>query len=140
MPAPAFRQRMPPVLLSPTRPALRFGEIAFSFKPPLVLVCAAYSATLVLAVIFKPQCIGKHRHLWRADQGRDCGAAEVQRIAENAPRRLGLKKQIEAGQYPGIVKATLDGVNQLDYLTGKSEKSAREVFYYFAGATQATKP
>src|SRR5262249_44947970 len=39
-----------------------------------------------------------------------------------------LKKRIEAGQYPGIVKTTLDGVNQIDYLTGKSEKSAREVF------------
>jgi len=46
-----------------------------------------------------------------------------------------LKKQIEAGSYPGIVKTTLDGVNQLDYLTGKSPKSAREVFYYFSGAT-----
>jgi hypothetical protein len=23
---------------------------------------------------------------YRADQGRDCGAAEIQRIAENAPR------------------------------------------------------
>jgi arylsulfatase len=44
-----------------------------------------------------------------------------------------LKKQIEAGQYPGIVKTTLDGVNQIDYLTGKSEKSAREVFYYYTG-------
>jgi arylsulfatase len=44
-----------------------------------------------------------------------------------------LKKQIEAGQYPGIVKTTLDGVNQVDYLTGKSDKSARDVFYYYAG-------
>jgi len=26
---------------------------------------------------------------WRADQGRDCGAAEIQRIAENAPRCRG---------------------------------------------------
>jgi arylsulfatase A-like enzyme len=46
-----------------------------------------------------------------------------------------LKKQIEAGKYSGIVKTTLDGVNQIDYLTGKSDKSAREVFYYFSGAT-----
>lgn len=46
-----------------------------------------------------------------------------------------LKKQIEKGAYPGIVKTTLDGVNQMDYLTGKSDKSAREVFYYFSGAT-----
>jgi arylsulfatase len=44
-----------------------------------------------------------------------------------------LKKQIEAGQYPGIVKTTLDGVNQIDYLSGRSDKSAREVFYYYAG-------
>jgi arylsulfatase len=46
-----------------------------------------------------------------------------------------LKAQIEKGAYPGIVKTTLDGFNQLDYLTGKSEKSAREVFFYFSGAT-----
>ena len=37
-----------------------------------------------------------------------------------------LKKQIEAGQYPGIVKTTLDGVDQTDYLAGRSEKSARD--------------
>ena len=47
----------------------------------------------------------------------------------------GLKKEIEQGAYPGIVKTTLDGVNQIDYLTGKSDKSARNVFYYFSGAT-----
>jgi len=47
----------------------------------------------------------------------------------------GLKKQLEQGAYPGIVKTTLDGVNQIDYLTGKSPKSARDVFYYFSGAT-----
>jgi arylsulfatase len=46
-----------------------------------------------------------------------------------------LKAQIEKGAYPGIVKTTLDGVNQLDYLTGKSEKSARDTFFYYAGAT-----
>ena len=46
-----------------------------------------------------------------------------------------LKQQIEAGQYPGIVKTTLDGVNQRDYLEGKSEKSARDFFYYFSGST-----
>jgi len=57
--------------------------------------------------------------------------------AAGGPKGDGLKKQIEADQYPGIVKTTLDGVNQFDYLTGKSEKSAREVFYYFAGATPA---
>jgi arylsulfatase len=47
----------------------------------------------------------------------------------------GLRQQIEAGKYPGIVKTTLDGVNQIDYLTGRSPNSAREVFYYFSGAT-----
>ena len=51
------------------------------------------------------------------------------------PKGDGLKKQIEAGSYKGFVKTTLDGVNQIDYLTQKSEKSAREVFYYFSGAT-----
>jgi arylsulfatase A-like enzyme len=51
------------------------------------------------------------------------------------PKGDGLKKQIEAGQYPGIVKTTLDGVNQIDYLTGKSEKSARDYFFYYSGST-----
>src|SRR5262245_41457029 len=46
-----------------------------------------------------------------------------------------LKKQIEDGQYAGFAKTTLDGVNQIDYLTGKSQNSARDVFYYFSGAT-----
>jgi arylsulfatase A-like enzyme len=44
-----------------------------------------------------------------------------------------LKARIEAGQYPGIVKTTLDGVNQIDYLTGRSEKSARDTFFYYSG-------
>ena len=51
------------------------------------------------------------------------------------PKGDGLKQQIEAGQYPGIVKTTLDGVNQRDYLEGKSQKSARDYFFYFSGAT-----
>ena len=42
------------------------------------------------------------------------------------PKGDELKKQIEEGKYPGIVKTTLDGVNQRDYLEGKSEKSARD--------------
>ena len=50
------------------------------------------------------------------------------------PKGDGLKKQIEAGEYPGIVKTTLDGVDQRDYLRGKSEKSARDTFFYYAGA------
>ena len=52
------------------------------------------------------------------------------------PKGDGLKKEIEQGAYPGIVKTTLDGVNQIDYLTGKSDKSARDIFYYFSGATR----
>jgi arylsulfatase len=51
------------------------------------------------------------------------------------PKGDALKQQIEAGTYPGIVKTTLDGFNQRDYLEGKSEKSAREYFFYFSGAT-----
>jgi len=51
------------------------------------------------------------------------------------PAGDGLKKRIEGGQYPGIVKTTLDGVDQRDYLEGKSPTSARDVFYYFSGAT-----
>ena len=49
------------------------------------------------------------------------------------PNGDGLKQQIEAGQYPGIVKTTLDGVNQVDYLSGKSDKSARDHFLYYSG-------
>ena len=51
------------------------------------------------------------------------------------PKGDGLKKEIEAGKYPGIVKTTLDGVDQIDYLTGKSEKSARDHFFYYSGQT-----
>ena len=51
------------------------------------------------------------------------------------PSGDGLKKQIEAGKYPGIVKTTLDGFNQRQYLEGKSEESAREVFFYYSGST-----
>ncbi len=45
-----------------------------------------------------------------------------------------LNEQVMAGRYPGIVKTKLDGFNQIDYLSGKSEKSAREVFFYYTGA------
>jgi arylsulfatase len=44
-----------------------------------------------------------------------------------------LNKAIMAGKYPGIVKTKLDGVNQLAYLTGNSEKSARDTFFYYQG-------
>ncbi len=50
------------------------------------------------------------------------------------PKGDDLKKQIEAGQYPGIVKTTLDGFDQRDYLEGKSEKSARDTFFYYTGS------
>jgi arylsulfatase len=51
------------------------------------------------------------------------------------PKGDGLKTQIEAGQYPGIVKTTLDGFDQRDYLEGTSEKSARDHFFYYSGST-----
>ena len=47
------------------------------------------------------------------------------------PKGDGLKKQIEAGQYPGIVKTTLDGVDQRDFLEGKSKVGARYVLLLF---------
>src|SRR5947207_11353944 len=43
-----------------------------------------------------------------------------------------LKKRIEAGQYPGIVKTTLDGFDQTEYLSGRSENSARDHFFYYS--------
>ncbi|MGZ9106455.1 MAG: sulfatase-like hydrolase/transferase, partial [Rhodoplanes sp.] len=46
-----------------------------------------------------------------------------------------LKKQIEAGKYTGIVKTTLDGFDQRDFLEGKSEKSVRDHFFFYSGAT-----
>jgi arylsulfatase len=51
------------------------------------------------------------------------------------PKEDGLKKQIEGGQYPGIVKTTLDGFDQRAYLEGTSDKSARDYFFYYSGAT-----
>ncbi len=50
------------------------------------------------------------------------------------PKGNDLNKQIMAGKYPGIVKTKLQGVNQLDYLTGKSATSARDTFFYYGGA------
>ncbi len=46
----------------------------------------------------------------------------------------GLNERIMAGKYPGIVKTKLQGVNQLAYLTGASDKSARDTFFYYGGA------
>ena len=50
------------------------------------------------------------------------------------PKGDELKTQIEKGQYPGIVKTTLDGIDQRAYLEGTSEKSARDVFFYYTGS------
>jgi len=49
------------------------------------------------------------------------------------PSGDGLKKQIEAGKYPGIIKTTLDGYDQRAYLEGKAD-SARDHFFYYTGA------
>ena len=37
-----------------------------------------------------------------------------------------------AGKYPGIVKTKLDGVDQTEYLSGRSQKSARDTFFYYS--------
>ena len=49
------------------------------------------------------------------------------------PKNNDLKAQIEKGKYPGIVKTTLDGVNQRDYLLGKADTAARNTFMYYSG-------
>jgi arylsulfatase len=49
------------------------------------------------------------------------------------PKGNALNEQIMAGKYPGIVKTMLDGTNQIDYLTGKSPKAARDYFFYYSG-------
>ena len=46
-----------------------------------------------------------------------------------------LTHKIEAGKYPGIVKTKLDGFDQRDLLEGKTDKSARDTFFYYSGAT-----
>ncbi|CAN5633352.1 arylsulfatase [soil metagenome] len=51
------------------------------------------------------------------------------------PKGNALNEQIMAGKYPNILKTKLDGVNQIDYLTGKSDTSARDKFFYYLGAT-----
>jgi len=44
-----------------------------------------------------------------------------------------LNQRIMAGNYPGIVRTKLDGVDQTEYLSGRSEKSARDTFFYYSG-------
>ena len=58
-------------------------------------------------------------------------------LVDNAsgPKGDGLKRKIEAGDYPGIVMTTLDGVDQRDYLEGTLNKSACDAFFYYTGAT-----
>ena len=51
------------------------------------------------------------------------------------PKGNDLRAQIERGEYPGIVKTHLDGVNQADFLTGGSETSARDTFFFYSGTT-----
>jgi len=51
------------------------------------------------------------------------------------PKGNDLNGQIMEGKYPGIVKTRLQGVNQLAYLTGASDTSARDFFLYYTGAT-----
>ena len=49
------------------------------------------------------------------------------------PKGDELKSKIEKGEYPDIVKTTLDGMDLRDYLEGKSEHSARDTFFYYSG-------
>jgi len=51
------------------------------------------------------------------------------------PKGNALREQIEAGEYPGIVKTTLDGFDQRSLLEDKTDKSARDYFFYFSGST-----
>jgi arylsulfatase A-like enzyme len=44
-----------------------------------------------------------------------------------------LNQRIMAGNYPGIVKTKLDGVDQTEYLAGRSQTSARDTFFYYSG-------
>ena len=45
-----------------------------------------------------------------------------------------LNRRIMAGSYPAIVKTKLDGVDQTEYLAGRSEKSARDTFFYYSSS------
>ncbi len=49
------------------------------------------------------------------------------------PKGNGLKEEIQKGAYPGIVKTTLDGVDQRDFLEGKQPHSNRNTFFYYSG-------
>jgi len=49
------------------------------------------------------------------------------------PKGEELNKQIMAGKYEGIKKTKLDGFNQIAYLTGQTNGSARDTFFYYQG-------
>ena len=51
------------------------------------------------------------------------------------PKGDELKAQIEQGEYPGIVKTTLDGINQRAFLEGEAN-SARDHFFYYSARTR----
>lgn len=53
--------------------------------------------------------------------------------AAGGPKGNELKATLEKGEYPGIVKTTLDGVNQMAYLTGEADEPARDYFMYYSG-------
>jgi arylsulfatase A-like enzyme len=55
--------------------------------------------------------------------------------AAGGPKNNELRSEIEQGKYPGIVKTTLDGFDQYEYLTGMCDTSARDHFFYFSGST-----
>jgi len=55
--------------------------------------------------------------------------------AAGGPKNNDLRSEIEQGKYPGIVKTTLDGFDQYNYLTGMCDTSSRDHFFYFSGAT-----
>ncbi len=55
--------------------------------------------------------------------------------AAGGPTGNALRSEIEQGQYQGIVKTTLDGFDQFDYMTGQCDSSARDHFFYYSGAT-----
>ena len=49
------------------------------------------------------------------------------------PKANDLRAEIEKGAYKDIVKTHLDGVNQADFLLGKTDKSARDTFFFYSG-------
>ncbi|HEY6386973.1 MAG TPA: sulfatase-like hydrolase/transferase [Candidatus Acidoferrum sp.] len=53
------------------------------------------------------------------------------------PKGDSLKKQIEAGKHPEIIKTRLDGVDQRAYLEGTSDKSAGDSFFYYSNSTSS---